>query len=100
MVVRQTAPPYADSPRAVYRGQAAEEPAPYGYLPDYSRSQVVPISSMVAPPPPPVWPSEGGQQPGQVFLGAPMFEQPPAQPAQVQLGQPIYAMPVPAGPSR
>jgi hypothetical protein len=100
VVVRQTAPPYADQPRAVYRGQSAEEtvPAPYGYLPEITRP-VVPTTSPA--PSPPVWPGAAPQ--GQVYLGAPTLEQPAASsvyPAQVQLGQPIFATPVAAGPSR
>jgi hypothetical protein len=105
IVVRQTAPPLPDTPRPVYRGQAPEEPAPYGYLPEYSRpAPAMPVSQPNVPPPPPVWPGPAAPPPGQVSLGAPQFEnvqrQSPA-PAQVQLGQPVFfAPPVPAGPSR
>ena len=100
VVVRQTAPPLGDQPRPVYRGQAADETvmAPYGYLPEFTRP-VVPTTT--ASPSSPAWPGTSPQ--GQVYLGAPMFEQPTAGPvhgAQVQLGQPIFATPVAAGPSR
>ena len=99
VVVRQTAPPFAEQPKAVYRGQSGEEtaPAPYGYLPEFTRPPAVPVSMPVAPP---AWPGAAAPPPGQVFLGAPMFEQTPAHPAQVQLGQPVFAAPVPAEPSR
>ena len=104
VVVRQTAPPLPDQPRAVYRGQSGEEPAPspYGYLPEFSRPSARP-TSYPAQPSSPVWPnSTAPQTPGQVFLEAPQFGPAPSTgPAQVELGQPVFfAAPIPAGPSR
>ena len=104
VVVRQTAPPVqplADQPQPIVRSQAPEEPAPYGFLPEYQRVPLTPTARVASPslPPPPSCP--GGicpvSAPGQVSLGAPQFGQAPP----VQLGQPTYyAQPVPAGPGQ
>ncbi len=88
VVVRQTAPPYADSPKAIYRGQAGDEQpaAPLGFLPEITR----PAAKTTSNPAPPTWPGAAAPSPGQVFLGNPMFDPTPNQAAQVQLGQPVF----------
>jgi hypothetical protein len=90
VVVRQTAPPYADQPKPVYRGQSSEE-TPYGFLPDLPRQ---PITMTSSPIPPPAFP--GSPAASQVILGTPLFEHSTVPQAQVQLGQPIF-LPAPPG---